>query len=70
MSDIEAQIVREAMQRVPTVARLYYGGLAPRRYLRASTNPKHHGEPLVHRSHMEREIRRAVIEALSAKGQP
>lgn len=49
--------VAEVMQRIPTVARLYYTGLPPRRYRRASTisGP---GEPLVHRSHVEREFHR------------
>lgn len=49
--------VGEVMQRIPTVARLYYTGLPPRRYRRASTMSGP-GDPLVHRSHVERELHR------------
>ena len=49
--------VQAVLLRIPTVARLYYTGFPPRRYRRASTmnGP---GEPLVHRSHVERELHR------------
>lgn len=57
--------ISEIMARVPTVARLYYGGSPARRYLRASTDAAHHGEALIHRSHMVRELERLQAEALS-----
>ncbi len=48
--------VEAIMTKIPTVARLYYTGIGARRYRRASTmnGP---GEPLVHRSHVERELK-------------
>ncbi len=55
------EAVHAAMLRVPTVARLYYTGSPARRYKRASTQDGH-GEPLVHRSHLERELRRLYAE--------
>lgn len=53
--------VKTIMERIPTVARLYYTGLGSRRYKRASTQDGP-GEPLVHRSHVEREIARLLAE--------
>lgn len=65
MGDIDVQ---EVMLRIPTVARLYYTGSPQRRYRRASTldGP---GEPLVHRSHVIRELNRLIAEA-KAKDTP
>ncbi len=54
--------VEEVMQRIPNVARLYYGGSPARRYRRASTMAGP-GEPLVHRSHVERELHRLWAES-------
>jgi hypothetical protein len=58
--------IDEVMARIPTVARLYYTGLGSRRYRRASTQ-NGPGEPLVHRSHVERELRqlRALLSTLN-----
>ena len=53
--------VKTIMERIPTVARLYYTGLGSRRYKRASTQ-NGPGEPLVHRSHVEQELRRLLAE--------
>lgn len=53
------------MERIPTVARLYYGGSSARRYRRASTQSGP-GEPLVHRSHVERELQRLADELATA----
>lgn len=55
--------IQATMSRIPTVARLYYGGSPSRRYLRASTNAAHYGEPLVHRSHVIRELERLQADA-------
>lgn len=65
MADIDVQAV---MLRIPTVARLYYTGSQKRRYRRASTlaGP---GEPLVHRSHVIRELERLAAET-KAKDTP
>lgn len=55
----EAGIQAEAdaiMEKIPTVARIYYTGKTTRRYHRASVHPGP-GEPLVHRSHAERELK-------------
>jgi len=65
MADID---VRAVMLRIPTVARLYYTGSPTRRYRRASTQDGP-GEPLVHRSHVERELNRLRAE-LSTKDHP
>lgn len=62
--------VKAAMLRTPTIARLYYGGSPKRRYLRASTNPAHDGDPLVHRSHMQRELTRVLAEAAMTAKEP
>ncbi|WGR92185.1 hypothetical protein MTX26_18430 [Bradyrhizobium sp. ISRA443] len=69
------QIEGEIMERIPTIARLYYTGLGARRYRRASVQ-NGPGEPLVHRSHAEREVHRLLIEIvrlrslLSERGKP
>ena len=59
MGDIDVQ---EVMLRIPTVARLYYTGSPKRRYRRASVMDGP-GEPLVHRSHVIRELKRLSAEA-------
>lgn len=59
--------IQAVLLRIPTVARLYYTGLPSRRYRRASTQSGP-GEPLVHRSHVERELKRIVAELKSAQG--
>lgn len=58
MADLKANVA-DIMERIPTVARLYCTGIPPRRYRRASVmnGP---GEPLVHRSHVERELTRLL----------
>lgn len=56
----------EIMQRIPSVARLYVTGLGARRYRRASTQTGP-GEPLVHRSHVEREIHRLLIDLINVR---
>lgn len=53
--------VQAEMLRIPTVARLYYTGSTTRRYRRASVQ-NGPGEPLVHRSHVIRELERLVAE--------
>lgn len=60
MADLKTDVAT-VMERIPTVARLYYTGLGTRRYRRASVlnGP---GEALVHRSHVERELTRLLAE--------
>ena len=55
VTDSEPVDIDLIMARIPTVARLYYTGIGSRRYRRASTQTGP-GEPLVHRSHVEREL--------------
>ncbi|KVC49872.1 hypothetical protein WS58_06280 [Burkholderia pseudomultivorans] len=60
---------RWIMERIPTVARLYYTGIGARRYRRASTQDGP-GEPLVHRSHAAREIHDLLMELTEARPAP
>lgn len=66
MPDLNAELAA-IMDRIPTVARLYYTGIGSRRYRRASTQ-NGPGEPLVHRSHVEREVLRMLAERSAGGG--
>jgi hypothetical protein len=54
-------LIARHIQRLPTVARIYYTGIGARRYKRASTRSGP-GEPLVFKDLAERELRAAYAE--------